>query len=79
MEYADVLRSTDLVKYAIHTGDSPPVRQPVRRTPFALRRQVDELIQKMLAQGVTKPSNSPWASPIVLVEKKDGGCRFCVV
>ena len=32
----------------------------------------------MLQQGVVKPSHSPWSSPVVLVEKKDGTKRFCV-
>ena len=28
--------------------------------------------------NVIQPSNSPWASPIVLVQKKDGTLRFCI-
>ena len=46
--------------------------------PFVLREEVDKLIQEMLSQQVIVPSASPWASPIVLVKKKDGGMRFCV-
>jgi hypothetical protein len=46
--------------------------------PFALRPQVDKLVQEMLAQGVIQPSSSPWASPVVLVQKKDGSMRFCI-
>ena len=32
----------------------------------------------MLQAGVIRHSTSPWASPIVLVHKKDGMVRFCV-
>ena len=32
------------MKHEIVTGDSPPVRQPVRRVPFALREKVAGLI-----------------------------------
>ena len=36
------------------------------------------MIAKMLEQRIVKPSSTPWASPVVLVAKKDGSIRFCV-
>ena len=75
---ASELGTTDLVTHSIDTGDHPPVRQPHRRMPFALRTKVDEMVSDMLSQGVIRPSQSPWASPVVLVRKKDGSIRFCV-
>ena len=33
-------------------------------------------MQQMLSSNVTRPSNSPWASPVVMVRKKDGSCAF---
>ena len=39
---------------------------------------MDELVEEMLNQGVVEASESPWASPIVLVQKKDGGVWFCI-
>ena len=32
----------------------------------------------MLEKGVAKPGQSPWASPVILVRKKDGSVRFRV-
>ena len=82
-EYSDIfaldsteLGTTDLVTHSIDTGDSHPIRQPLRRIPFALQRTVEEMVQKMMAQGVIQNSNSPWASPVVLIKKKDGSHRF---
>ena len=83
--YADVfalepgeLGTTQLVAHSINTGQHQPIKQQVRRTPFALRKKIEELVEEMLEQEVIEPSESPWASPIVLVKKKDGDVRFCV-
>jgi hypothetical protein len=39
---------------------------------------IDKLVQDMLSQGIIQHSNSPFASPIVLVRKKDGSWRLFV-
>lgn len=65
-------------EHCIETGDAKPIHQPLRRTAPAERSIVRESVEIMLAQHVIRPSTSPWASPIVLVPKKDGTTRFCV-
>ena len=72
------LGNTTEVTHSIDTGSSKPVRQGPRRTPFALREKVNQMVDDMLKQGVIQESKSPWASPIVLVKKKDGDLRFCI-
>ena len=72
------LGQTSVVKHKINTGESPPIRLPPRRLPLTKREQIKEELDKMLQAGVIKPSNSEWASPVVLVPKKDGSTRFCV-
>ena len=84
-EYMDIfslqpsdLGTTDQMTHSIDTDDHRPIRQPPRRLPFSLRSKTNELVKEMLDQGIIQPSKSPWASPVVLVEKKDGTVRFCV-
>jgi hypothetical protein len=39
-----------------------------------LKKQIDELPEK----GYIRPSTSPWAAPVLFVEKKDGTKRMCI-
>ena len=66
------------LRHEVNTGDAAPVKQLPRRVPFALRKELSKLVSDMLENGVIEESSSPWASPIVLVRKKDGSLRFCV-
>ena len=72
------LGRTSLVKHSIDTGDHPPIKQQPRRTPFVRREKISKLIDEIQQSGVMQPSASAWASPIVIVPKKDGTSRFCV-
>ena len=69
---------TKSVQHKIVTKDARPVRcGPRRLAPAGLRKE-QECVKDMLTGGQIEPSDSPWASPVVLVTKKDGSTRFCV-
>ena len=72
------LGSTSLAEHKIDTGNAQPIKQLPRRLPNVLKSVVEEQVSEMLQTGVVRPSHSPWASPIVLVRKKDNTWRFCV-
>ena len=72
------LGHTDVVQHRVDTGSQQPIKQAVRRVPFIHRGKIAKMVKEMEETGVIKPSSSPWASPIVLVPKKDGTTRFCV-
>ena len=72
------LGRTTIVQHRIDTGQAQPIKQTPRRIPLAKHAEVDELLDEMLRHDVIEPSTSPWASPVVLVKKKDGTTRFCV-
>jgi hypothetical protein len=65
-----------------HGIELMPGVQPVNVKPYLYSpQQKDEIerqIKDMIRQGIIKPSQSPFASPVLLVRKKDGTWRFCV-
>ena len=69
---------TDLVEFKIGTGEAYPRRQPAQRVPFSARREITKQLEKMQRDNVIQPSENPWASPVVLVRKRDGSLHFCV-
>ncbi|GBN82352.1 Transposon Ty3-G Gag-Pol polyprotein [Araneus ventricosus] len=69
----------DIVLYhKIRKSDHPPFKQYPRRLPLARKEETKRLVNEMVENGIIEESSGPWASPIVLVKKKDGSTRFCV-
>ena len=67
------LGSTGVVEHEIRTH-GPPICQPYRRQNPEVHRQEQEQLKEMLEQRIVRP----WASPVVMVIKKDGTLRFCI-
>ena len=72
------LGCTGIVKHRIDTEGKGPLRQrPYRASPMQ-REQAKEIIKELLDNDIIRPSLSPWASPIILVKKKNNENRLGV-
>jgi hypothetical protein len=69
---------TPLMQMEINTGDALPIKQNARRIPPPYRKEVDAYLDDLLKRGKIRESHSPWASPLVIVLKKDKSLRVCV-
>lgn len=71
-------RDECLVKMRIVVSDKRPVYQKPRSLAMNEREDVKRKIQEWLTEGIIRSSSSDYASPIVLVKKKDGTNRICI-
>lgn len=59
------------------SGVKPVNIKPYRYSPTQ-KDGIERQVKDMLHNGIIQPSSSPFASPVILVKKKDGSWRFCV-
>ena len=69
---------TGLVKHRINLTDFSPFKQRHRKIPHSMYKEVRDHLQQLLDAGIIRRSQSPWASNVVLVRKKDNSLRLCV-
>ncbi|CAM5106154.1 unnamed protein product [Eretmochelys imbricata] len=68
----------NLTVHRMETGSHNPIKCSPFRDTGKTAQDLEREVSDMLALGVIQPSSSPWASPVVLVPKKDRLIWFCV-
>ena len=71
-------RQTNMTSHRIRTTSSMLIRLKLYRIPHAHKQKVLDELKDMEKNGVIEKSESEWASPLVIVTKRDGGIRLCV-
>lgn len=65
------------IEHNIRLSDPRPFRERSRRLAPADIEDVHKHLQDLLDAGVIKESKSPYASPIMVAQKKNGNVRMC--
>jgi hypothetical protein len=61
----------------LYQGSPATYSKPYRLSPLE-EQEVDKQIADLLAKGFIEPSCSPFGSPVLFVQKKDGTLRMCI-
>ena len=76
--FSDIPGRTNMIKHKVELTENNPVRFRPYPLPYAMREILKKEIEDMFSLGIIRESNSPFASPVVIVKKKDGSDRMCV-
>lgn len=74
----DRIGLTTLVEHSIDTGDAKPIRQRPHTTSPYMQKEIDEVVDRMLALKVIEPASGAWSNPMVAVRKSNGKLRYCL-
>lgn len=86
LEFADIFSEpTSLPPFREHHDHKIPLLEgsnPINQRPYRYalyqKNEIDKLVQELLHASTIHTSSSSYASPVVLVKKKDGTWRLCV-
>ena len=76
--FTDVPKVTNLLEHSIPLTSDDPICSKPYPVPLSMGHIIKDEVSKMLELGVIEPSTANYASPIVLVKKKDESIRFCI-
>ncbi len=75
--FQDTPSMTNAMVHDIELEDSQPIRQSAYRMNPKKAAILQQELDYMLTNDIIEPSNSPWASPVLLIPKGDGTSRLC--
>jgi len=79
LEYEDIFSDqpgvTNIAEHRIQLVDDNPIGCKPYPVPHALKSEVIEEVREMERLGIIEKSDSPYASPLLMVKKKDGRNR----
>ena len=72
------LGKMSFIQHDIKLDDLTQFKECYERIPLHQYEEVKKHLQEVMEIGAIHKSTSPWASPVILVCKKDGGLWFCI-
>ena len=76
--FTDVPGKCNLIEHKIPLQKNEIVQSKPYPIPYGIRDSVEADVKAMLDLGIIRPSDSPYASPIVVVRKRDNTNRICI-
>ena len=67
-----------MIQHEVQLTTNEPIRNRPYQIPYAIREAVRDEIQKMIDMDIIEPSESPYASSVVVAKKSDGNNRICI-
>ena len=76
--FTDIPGTSTLGEHKVELTTSEPIRSKPYPVPHSVRESLKKDIQSMLDMSIIRKSSSPYASPVVIVQKPDGSNRICI-
>src|SRR2546423_15710057 len=69
---------TNFLKHDINTGNNAPIAKQAYRSNSVKKIFIENEIKDMEKRRIIRKSKSPWALPVVIMDKKDSTQHFCI-
>ena len=76
--FSDIPGKTHAIQHKINLTSDAVIRKKPFPVPASMKKAVENEVEKMLDMGIIEPSDSPYCSPVVLVNKSNNALRLCI-